>query len=156
MLGMEKRMQSPMSAEDKREVWGEWAEKEDEYLGEVEERWGDTDAYAQSAQRVSTYGKAEWERINRDNAAIETRIRELMDAGVDPRDEAAMDVAEAQRRHISHWFYAMTHEFHVQKSDLYVEDPRFRAGIEENTRPGAAEWLAAAIRGNAERAAAQS
>ncbi|MQA80320.1 MAG: hypothetical protein GEV10_17870 [Streptosporangiales bacterium] len=153
---MEKRMQSPMSDDDKREVWGEWAEKEDEYLGEVEERWGDTDAYAQSAQRVSKYGKAEWERINRDNAAIETRIRELMDAGVDPRDEAAMDVAEAQRRHIAHWFYDMTHEFHVQKSYLYVEDPRFRAGIEDNTRPGAAEWLASAIRGNAERAAAQS
>lgn len=74
----------------------------------------------------------------------------------DPHDEAAMDVAEAQRQRIAHWFYDMSHEFHVQKSDLYVEDPRFRAGIEENTRPGAAEWLAAAIRGNAERAAARS
>lgn len=146
-------MRSPMTEAEKREVWGEWTDHEDEYLDEVEERWGDTDAYAQSAQRVASYGKAEWERINRDNAAIEARIRELMDAGVDPTDEAAMDVAEAQRQHISRWFYAMTHEFHVQKSYLYVEDPRFRQGIEENTRPGAAEWLGEAIRANAERAA---
>lgn len=146
-------MRSPMSSEDKRAVWGEWAEKEDEYLSEVEQRWGDSDAYAQSAKRVARYGKAEWEQINRDNALIEARIRELMDAGVDPRDERAMDVAEAQRQHIARWFYDMTHDFHVQKSFLYVEDPRFRAGIEENTRPGAAEWLGEAIRANAERVA---
>lgn len=153
---MVERMQSPMSDDDKRAVWGEWAEKEDEYLGEVEQRWGDTDAYAQSAKRVAKYGKAEWEQINRDNAAVEARIRELMDAGVDPHAEAAMDAAEAQRQHIQRWFYDMTHEFHVQKSYLYVEDPRFRAGIEKNTRPGAAEWLAEAIRANSERAAATS
>lgn len=152
-MGMNRRMRSPMTSEEKREVWGEWAEKEDEYLDEVEERWGDSDAYAQSAARVARYGKAEWERINRDNAAIEARIRELMDAGVDPRDERAMDVAEAQRQHIAQWFYDMTHEFHVQKSYLYVEDPRFRAGIEDGTRPGAAEWLGEAIRANAHRAA---
>jgi len=141
-----------MTGEEKREVWGAFADKEDEYLDEVERRWGDSDAYAESAERVARYGKAEWERINRDNAAIEARIRELMDAGVDPHDERAMDVAEEQRRHISRWFYAMTHEFHVQKSHLYVEDPRFRDGIEANTRPGAAEWLGEAIRANAERA----
>ena len=141
-----------MTSAEKREVWGEFAEKEDEYLDEVEERWGGSDAYALSAARVAEYGKAEWERINRDNAEIEARIRNLMDAGVDPRDERAMDVAEAQRRHIARWFYDMTHEFHVQKSYLYVEDARFRAGIEKGTRPGAAEWLAEAIRANAQRA----
>lgn len=86
---------------------------------------------------MSRYGKAEWEQINRDNAAIEARVLALMDAGVEPGSVQAMDVAEAQRVHISRWFYEMDHDFHVQKSDLYVHDPRFRAGVEENTRPGA-------------------
>lgn len=63
-----------------------------------------------------------------------------------------MDAAEAQRVHISRWFYSMDHDFHVQKSYLYVQDARFRAGIEENTRPGAADWLQAAIFANAQRA----
>ena len=100
---------------------------------------------------LARYGTVEWEHINRDNAAIESRIRELMDAGVDPASTEAMDVAEAQRRHISYWFYEMDHDFHVQKSDLYVHDTRFRAGIEKNTRPGAAEWLQVAITANADR-----
>ncbi|GAB3846075.1 hypothetical protein GCM10029963_25310 [Micromonospora andamanensis] len=142
-----------MSAADKREQWGEFAEREDELLDEVEARWGDTAAYEESARKVSTYTKEDWEQINASNAAIEQRILELMDAGADPTSDEAMDLAEAQRAHISRWFYVMDHEFHVQKSELYVNDERFRAGIEENTRPGAAEWLQAAIIANAERAA---
>ncbi|MGC5014940.1 TipAS antibiotic-recognition domain-containing protein [Streptosporangium sp. DT93] len=148
----DRRIRSPLTSEEKREVWGEFAGREEEYLDEVERRWGDSTAYAQSARRVAAYGKEQWERINHDNAVIEARIRELMDAGEDPSGETGMDVAEAQRRHIARWFYDMTHEFHVRKSDLYVDDPRFRAGIEANTRPGAAEWLRTAIRANADRA----
>ncbi|WP_049561561.1 TipAS antibiotic-recognition domain-containing protein [Nonomuraea sp. SBT364] len=149
----DKKIGSPLTAEEKREVWGEWADHEEEYLDEVAQRWGDSEAYAQSAKRVAAYGKEHWERINRDNAAIEARIRELMDTGTDPSGEAAMDVAEAQRQHISRWFYDTTHDFHVLKSQLYVDDPRFRAGIEAGTRPGAAEWLRQAITANAARAA---
>ena len=146
------KMQSPLTAAEKRQVWGEeFAEKEEEYLAEVETRWGESEAYAQSARRVARYGKAEWEQINRDNAAIEARIRDLMDTDVAPTSEDAMDVAEAQREHISRWFYGMDHTFHVQKSDLYVHDPRFRKGLEKNTRSGAAEWLQVAIKANAER-----
>ena len=145
------RIQSPLSPAEKRQVWGDFTDKEDEYLDEVEARWGQSQAYAQSARRVARYGKAEWEQINRDNATIEARIRDLMDAGVAPASPQGMDVAEAQRGHISHWFYEMDHAFHVQKSDLYVHDPRFRAGLEKNTRAGAAEWLQIAIKANAAR-----
>src|SRR5699024_923269 len=145
------RIQSPLSPAEKRQVWGDFTDKEDEYLDEVEARWGQSQAYAQSARRVARYGKAEWEQINRDNATIEARIRDLMDAGVAPASPQGMDVAEAQRGHISHWFYAMDHALHAQKSDLYVPDPRFRAGLEKNTRAGAAEWLQIAIKANAAR-----
>ncbi|MEV0589460.1 TipAS antibiotic-recognition domain-containing protein [Nonomuraea sp. NPDC050310] len=150
------KIQSPLSDADKREVWGEWADNEEQHLQEVEQRWGDSQAYAQTANRVARYGKREWEEINADNASIEGRIRELMDAGCDPTSTEAMDAAEAQRVHVSRWFYDMSHDFHVLKSQLYVDDPRYRAGIEDNTRPGAAEWLQTAIKANAARAAAAS
>lgn len=142
-----------MSNAEKREQWGKFAEKEGELLDEVEARWGETAAYEESARKVSTYTKEDWEQINASNTAIERRILELMDAGAEPTSDEAMDVAEQQRVHISRWFYVMDHAFHVQKSELYVQDPRFRAGIEENTRPGAAEWLQAAIIANSARAA---
>lgn len=140
-----------MSTAEKREHWGAFADREDELLDEVEARWGDSDAYRESARKVSGYTAADWAQINASNATIESRIRGLIDAGTDPTSEEAMDVAEAQRIHISGWFYPMDHDFHVQKSFLYVQDARFRAGIEENTRPGAAEWLQAAIIANAKR-----
>lgn len=146
------RMQSPMSDADKREQWGEFADREGELLDEAEARWGDTAAYQESARNVAAYTRDDWKLINASNAAIERRILELMDARMDPTSDEAMDAAEAQRVHISRWFYVMDYEFHVQKSQLYVDDERFRAGIEQNTRPGAAEWLQAAIISNAERA----
>lgn len=74
-----------------------------------------------------------------------------MAAGADPRGTDAMDVAEPSRLHVSRWFYEMDHDFHVGKSELYVQDARFRQGIEENTAP-AAEWSRSAIIANAERA----
>lgn len=151
-----RKMQSPLSAAERKEAWGAFADDAEELLDEVEARWGDTDAYQESARRVSAYGTSEWVRINAANADIERRIAELMDAGVAPSDDAAMDVAEDQRAHIDRWFYPMDHAFQVLKSALYVEDPRFRAGIEENTRPGAAEWLRAAIIANATRHGAEA
>lgn len=144
-------MRSPLSDAEKHEFWGDFADHEEALLDEVEARWGDSDAYAESARRVSSYGAAQWRQITTANAAIERRIAELMDAGRAPTSVEAMDVAEAQRAHIDRWFYPMDHDFQVLKSALYVEDPRFRAGIEENTRPGAAEWLRAAIIANAAR-----
>lgn len=149
-----RKMQSPLSAGEKRELWGAFADQEQDLLDEVEARWGDSEAYEESSRRVSAYGRAEWEKINAANARIEHRIAELMDAGYEPTSDEAMDVAEAQRAHIDRWFYPMDHAFQVLKSALYVEDPRFRAGIEENTRPGAAEWLRDAIAANAARYAA--
>src|SRR5690625_693146 len=78
-----RKMQSPLSAAEKRDLWGtDFAANEEEYLNEVETRWGDSEAYAQSARRVARYGSAEWKQINEDNAAIEARIGELMDAVV--------------------------------------------------------------------------
>ncbi|WP_114906636.1 TipAS antibiotic-recognition domain-containing protein [Ornithinimicrobium murale] len=86
---------------------GDFADQDEDYLNEVKARWGNSEAYYQCSRCVARYGKAEWERINLDDAAIETRIRELMDAGVDPTSAEAMDVAEAQRARISRWFYEM-------------------------------------------------
>lgn len=144
-------MTSPLTPAEKEVAWGDFAADEAEHLDEVDRRWGDSREYEQSAARVATYTAADWASINASNAAVERRIRDAMDAGVDPASDTGMDAAEAQRAHIVRWFYDMDHDFHVLKSELYVQDPRFRRGIEKNTRPGAAEWLQAAIVANRRR-----
>ena len=53
-----------------------------EYEKEARERWGDTDAYRESARRAASYGKAEWDEIRREAEAI---MRELVGISGRPR-----------------------------------------------------------------------
>ncbi len=75
--------------------------------------------------------------------------------GFDPaqheEDEAA-DLAERHRLHIDRWFYPCGHQMHVGLGEMYVSDPRFRENYDRR-EAGLAEFVAAAIRANAARAA---
>lgn len=122
-----------------------------QYEDEVKERWGDTDAYAESARRTKRYSKDDWARYKAEAEANGARLVELYDAGVEPTDEAAMDAAEEARLLIDKWFYPLPRENHVFLGEMYLADPRFKANY-ENMREGLAEWFVAAIKANADRA----
>src|SRR5258708_6146247 len=51
-----------LTAEEQVEIFGTTAFG-DEYAAEAEERWGETDAWKQSRQRVSTFTKQDWIEI---------------------------------------------------------------------------------------------
>src|SRR5688500_1873810 len=57
-----------------------------QYEDEVKERWGDTDAYRESARRTKKYGKAEWEQYKREAEANGVRLAALMRGGAKPTD----------------------------------------------------------------------
>src|SRR5690606_21055807 len=97
-----------------------------EHANEARERWGTSDAYAESMRRVKHFTKSEWERIRAESEAQEERMAWLMEAGVDAEDERALEGAEAMRRHIGR-FYACSPEMHAGLADLYEADPRFMA-----------------------------
>lgn len=52
------------------------------YEDEVKARWGDTDAYQESARRAARYGKAEWTQIQQEAEAINTALVAQLRAGV--------------------------------------------------------------------------
>ncbi|TFI31862.1 MerR family transcriptional regulator, partial [Micrococcus endophyticus] len=53
-----------------RELFGdEYAEEFDGYQAEAEQRWGETDAWAESARRTKHYSKQDWERIKAEQEA---------------------------------------------------------------------------------------
>lgn len=121
-----------------------------EHAAEAEERWGDSDAFRQSRERVRRYGKEDWQRMGQASEAIERRFAEALAAGEPPDGPAAMDVAEAHRQHIQHWFYDCSPALHVGLADLYEADPRFARHYDDRA-PGLARYVAAAIRANAAR-----
>jgi DNA-binding transcriptional MerR regulator len=115
-----------------------------QYEDEVKQRWGETDAYKESARRTKTYGKAEWEQIRRDWEAIYARLAELMREGAAPGDPRCKGVVEAHRAHIDRWFYPCSVEMHAGLAELYVSDPRFTANLDK-VAPGFAQYLHDAI-----------
>ncbi len=115
-----------------------------EYEQEAEQRWGNTDAYKESQRRVKSYGKAEWEQIGKEAAAINTRFLELMREGAAPTDPRVQAVVEDHRAHISRWFYECSKQIHKGLGQLYVGDPRFTKNIDK-AGPGLAQFMSDAI-----------
>jgi MerR family transcriptional regulator, thiopeptide resistance regulator len=137
-----------LTPEERLEVFGDFDPHEHE--AEVEERWGDTDAYRESARRTASYTKADWQRMKAEAAGPMNRLVAAMDAG-SPADAAeAMDAADAHRQHISRWFYDCSYEVHVGLAEMYVADARFTATYEK-VAPGLARYLHDAIKANAAR-----
>jgi DNA-binding transcriptional MerR regulator len=138
-----------MDKEEMFEVFGEFDPAE--YEEEVQERWGNTDAYKESARRTKGYTKADWQRFKDESLQIGRDTAALMDAGVPATDPRAMDLAEAARLQIDTWFYPCSHEMHVNLAEMYIADPRFTATYEK-IHVGMARYWHDAILANGERA----
>jgi DNA-binding transcriptional MerR regulator len=143
-----RQMAVPLTPEERFEVFGD--QDPAQYEAEVEERWGDTDAYAQSRRRVATYGKDDWLRIKEEAADVERRFAEALRSGVPADSVPAMDVAEEHRQHISRWFYDCPPEMHAGLGQMYVQDERFTAHYEQ-VAPGLAGYVSTAVQANAAR-----
>jgi MerR family transcriptional regulator, thiopeptide resistance regulator len=114
------------------------------YEAEVQERWGDTDAYRQSAARTARYTPADWQRIRAEMDSITAGYVDLMDAGVPPIDARAQAVAARHRAHISGAYYDASPQMMRGLAQMWVADERFTQSI-DRTRPGLAAYQSAAV-----------
>jgi DNA-binding transcriptional MerR regulator len=135
-----------LTPEERFEVFGD--HDPDEYAAEVEERWGDTDAFRESKRRTAAYTKADWERIKAQGQAAIEQVVTAMRAGRPADSPEAMGGAEAHRRQIDEAFYPLSYEGHVGLAEMYLADPRFTATYEK-IAPGLAQYLHDAIKANA-------
>ncbi|MEV8018923.1 MerR family transcriptional regulator [Streptomyces sp. NPDC086554] len=143
-----KKMGINLTPEEKFEVFGD--HDPDQYAEEVEQRWGDTEAYRESQRRAASYTKDDWKRLNDEAAAINARMSDLLDRGLPADSVEAMDVAEEHRRFISRFHYDCSYEIHTCLGEMYVADERFTATYEA-IHPGLAVYTRDAILANAAR-----
>lgn len=144
---MEREMnQRPATDAEMREIFGDGFS--DEYQNEAQQRWGDTDAWRQSAARTTKYTKDDWTRIKAETDAINAAFVAAMQAGLAADSDAATDAAERARTQIDQRFYDCSHDFHCCLAQMYVSDPRFTASYEE-IAPGLARYVHDAIVANA-------
>ena len=152
-LNLEARqMGIDLTPDEMLEVFGEeYTARHAEYQAEAGQRWGGSDAWAQSRRRTSRYSKQDWQQAMADQQAAAERLLDAMQAGLAPDSDAAMDAAEAHRQQITRWFYDCSYEIHRGLGDMYVQDPRFTATYDDMA-PGLAAYVRDAIHANADRA----
>jgi MerR family transcriptional regulator, thiopeptide resistance regulator len=115
-----------------------------EHAAEAEQRWGDTDAYRESARRTSAYSKDDWLRIRSEADSITRAFATAMQGG-HPADSAeALAAARAHRAHIAQTYYALTPEMHRGLAEMYVADERFTRTYDD-VAPGLAQYVRDAV-----------
>ena len=137
-----------LTPEERFEIFG--AHDPEQYEAEVEERWGETDAYAESKRKTSSYTKDDWLRIKAEGADLEARFAAAMRSGVPADADPAMDLAEEHRQSITRNYYDCPPAMHAGLGRMYVEDERFTAHYEE-IAPGLAQYVSTAVQANAAR-----
>ena len=138
----------PATTAELKELFGDGFS--DEHQQEAQERWGDTDAWRQSASRTKRYTAADWAQVKAEMEAVNAAFVRALQAGEPATSVAAMDAAEAHRLHIHERFYDLSHDFHRGLADMYVSDPRFTKTYDD-LAPGLAAYVKEAIHANADR-----
>lgn len=131
-----------MTPEEKLSVFGDFDPAEHE--AEAQQRWGDSEAHAQSARRTSGYTKQDWEAIQAEAAAIYAGFVALQQRGIGPESPEATAMVETHHEHISKWFYDCSPEIHASLGQMYVADQRFADNINKSGA-GLSNYMSAAI-----------
>jgi MerR family transcriptional regulator, thiopeptide resistance regulator len=121
-----------------------------QYEDETKQRWGHTDAYAESKRRTKSYTRAEWERFATEQSQVYREMVSLMTSGIGPDDHRVQGLVEQHRLLIDRWFYPCNQEMHANLAALYEADSRFEQNIDK-FGAGLTRFLVAAIRCEVER-----
>ena len=123
------------------------AEWDPAWQEEAEERWGDTEEWAQSAARKAAMTRQDWARVAKETGVLEADLAAAMREGVAPGSERANALAERHRASIDRWFDT-TYAKQVLIARGYVANSRFTAYYDKR-ESGLAAWIKEIIDANA-------
>lgn len=130
-----------LTAEEQIEIFGTEAFTafRSDYAAEAEERWGETDAWKQSQQRVSQLRKQDWIAIKAEGDALVADLAQAKREGVAPGSAEANELAARHRASIER-FYDCGDEMHRNLVEMYLTDERF-ISYYDDFEPGLAQFL---------------
>ena len=115
-----------------------------EYDQEVQERWGDTDAYQQSQAKTSKYSKEDFQAAKVDQEAATELFVYAFGNSLPINSPKTQEAVRAHRDAITKWFYDCSVEMQKNLAVMYVEDPRFKEYYDGRVR-GLAQYVHDAI-----------
>ena len=114
------------------------------YESEVQERWGDTDAYRQSKAKTSKYSKEDFEAAKVDQEAATELFVYAFGNSLPIDSPKTQDAVRAHRDAITKWFYDCSIEMQKNLALMYIEDPRFKEYYDGRVK-GLAQYVHDAI-----------
>lgn len=134
-----KKINKEINMQDK-ELYGNFSKEEmDKYSEEAQKRWGHTDAFKQSQERVKKMGKDGLAKVIKDASELTQTIATAMKSGQDPKSEAVQSLI-ARHYEGLRAFYEPNLQMYRGMAKMYVDDPRFKANY-ENVAIGLAKFM---------------
>ncbi len=118
--------------------------KFDAYKAEARQRWGNTDAYREHAERTKNYSKTKWNELAGEMNEIFAEFALCMKNGETPDSAEVQNLVKALQDHITGNYYPCTNEILAGLGQMYAADERFRSSIDGNG-DGTARFVSEAI-----------
>ena len=116
----------------------------DKYKAEAQEKWGQTSAYKEHAQKTKNYTKQTWNDLAEGMSQIIAEFALCKKASDAPCSDSAQALVKALQNHITENYYLCTNEILAGLGQMYVADERFRTNIDRHA-DGTAEFICQAI-----------
>ncbi len=116
----------------------------EKYKSEAEERWGETAAYKEHAEKTKNYSGDKWNDLAAEMSDIFAEFAACMEKGAGSDSDEALSLVAKLQNHISANYYTCTNEILAGLGQMYVADERFRNNIDGHAE-GTAEFVSRAI-----------
>ncbi len=123
----------------------EFLEKRSQYAKEAKEKWGDTAAYKESAEKTKGYSKEKWSELTSDMEDIMAEFALCNQNGTAPDSEEAQVLVRKWQDFITANYYTCTDEILAGLGEMYISDEKFRTNIDSHGN-GTAAFMYEAIK----------
>ena len=114
------------------------------YDAEVKQRWGETAAYQEHAEKTASYSKDQWQAVTDGLMTVLAKFAECMKDGHTPDSDEAQALVKELQHYITENYYTCQKEILAGLGQMYVSDERFKNNIDKNG-VGTAEFVSKAI-----------
>ena len=114
------------------------------YKTEAKERWGNTEAYQEYAEKTKSTGKTAWQDMNAGLNSIMEAFARCRETGAAVQSPEAQKLVQELQSFITDNCYTCTREILAGLGQMYVQDPRFQKNIDRHGA-GTAAFISEAI-----------
>ena len=116
----------------------------EKYKVEAQEKWGETDAYKEHAERTKNYSGQKWNDLAEGMNHVMAEFAMCMKNGETPDSAEAQNLVKTLQNHITENYYLCTNEILAGLGQMYVADERFKSNIDKHA-DGTAGFISEAI-----------